>query len=161
MKSQTTINNPIGFYRLYICLSALALFFGGLIYILFRTSDFIFFNWIRAAGLGKWFNLARSYSLSSSPLPDWLIFSLPDGLFAFAYALLITGIWAGSKSWLRYFWMASIPVFILGYELMQYAGIVKGTFCIQDLVMETTGLFTGIIIGLKITKLYNHEYKSE
>ncbi|MBN1415274.1 MAG: hypothetical protein JW973_09255 [Bacteroidales bacterium] len=146
---------------LYICLPALALLCGGVIYILFRTSEFIFFDWIRAAGLGKWLHLARNYSLSSLLLPDWFVFSLPDGLFAFAYALLITGIWAGSKSWLRYCWMGTIPVLVLGYEFFQYAGIVKGTFCICDLAVETAGLFAGIIIGIKIVKIHNHENESE
>ncbi|MBN2275042.1 MAG: hypothetical protein JXR41_04695 [Bacteroidales bacterium] len=148
------------FHVLYICLTALALLLGGLIYILFRNAEFVFFDWIHAAGSGRWFNLVRGSTLSSIPLPDWITFSLPDGLFAFAYALLITGIWAGSKLWLRYFWMASIPALTLGYEVFQYAGVVNGTFCMQDLAVETAGLFAGIIIGTKIIKSHCHGNKS-
>ncbi len=124
------------FNRCYICLSVLALLLGGVIYILFRASEPVFFNWIGAVGLDSWLNLARSRSLSSSlHLPAWIVFSLPNGLWAFAYAFLITGIWWGSKSWLKYFWMASIPLLVLGYEILQYAGIIPGTFCMQDIAL--------------------------
>ena len=148
--------------RLYIILSVFALSLGGTIYIFFRTSEHVFFGWIRAVGLDHWFNLVRDHSLSSSLfIPEWFIFSLPNGLWAFAYALLITSIWSGSKSWLRHLWMASIPILVLGFEVLQYAAIIHGTFSIQDLVFGMAGLIVGIIIGTKIIKPDNHEKASE
>jgi hypothetical protein len=144
--------------RCYIYLSLLAILMGGVIYILFRGSEPVFFNWIRALGLEGWLNFARSKSLSSSlHLPAWIVFSLPNGLWAFAYAFLITGIWWGTKSWLKYFWMASIPLLVLGYEILQYAGIIPGTFCMQDIALGIVGLTTGILAGIFTTKPQNHE----
>jgi hypothetical protein len=134
---------------------------GGLIYILLRPSEHGFFSWINALGLDRWFNHARSLSPSFSHLlPDWFVFSLPNGLWAFAYALLITGIWSGSKSWLRYFWLASIPVLVLGFEIMQYPGIIPGTFCIQDIALGLIGLAFGIFIGTIKTKNNNYHEKA-
>jgi hypothetical protein len=144
--------------RCYIYLSVLALFLGGVIYILFRASEPVFFNWIRAIGLDSWLHLARGKSLSSSlHLPAWIVFSLPNGLWAFAYAFLISGTWWGIRSWLKYFWMASIPLLVLGYEIFQYAGIIPGTFCMQDIALGILGMTAGIIAGIKTTKLHYHE----
>ena len=141
-----------------VMLSAFALLTGAIIYILFRPSEHLFFVWIRSAGLTHWFNLARESSLSSSmPVPEWFVYSLPNGLWAFAYALLITIIWEESESWLRYLWMASIPLLVLGYEGLQYAMIIPGTFSIQDIVFGIAGLALGIIVGIKIIKPDNHE----
>jgi hypothetical protein len=43
--------------------------------------------------------------------------------------------------------MASIPVLVLGYEFLQYAGIIRGTFSIPDLVIGLAGLALGIVVG--------------
>jgi hypothetical protein len=146
------------FHGLYICLSALALLFGGMIYILFRPSEPVFFNWILDAGFDTWFNMTRHGSLPLGHLlPGWFVYSLPNGFWAFAYALIITAIWSGSKSWLKYIWMATIPILVLGYEMLQYPGIIPGTFCIQDMALGIAGMVTGIIIGLKTIKSNHYE----
>ena len=150
------------FNRAYVFLSAFALWLGGIIYLLLRSSEHVFFRWISAAGIEKWFMLARHHTHSLNlHLPEWIVFSLPNGLWAFSYSLLITCIWSGSKSRLRYFWMASIPVLVLGYEVLQYAGIIHGTFCIQDIAFGVAGLIGGILLGIKTTKSKNHEKTSE
>ena len=150
------------YYRLCILLCAFAIFLGGIIYILFRPSEVIFFYWFRTVGLDNWFNLARHKSLSLYQyLPEWIVFSFPNGLWAFAYALLITVIWSGSKSLSSYFWMVSIPVLVLGFEILQYAKVIPGTFCIQDITLGLAGLITGIQVGIKINKFKNHEKATE
>jgi hypothetical protein len=144
--------------RICLLLSASALILGGAIYILFYTSQPVFFSWIRTAGFHNWLTQARHYSLTAgSNLPPWVVFSLPDGLWAYAYAVLITGIWIRSNSGLKYFWMFSIPVLVIGLELLQYAGMIKGTFSLQDIVFEFSGLLIGIYTGIKITKSHHHE----
>jgi len=149
------------FLRLSIFLSGLAIFIGGLIYILLRPSEHLFFGWIRLAGLDQWISPARSLSpLLGELFPDWIIFSLPNGLWAFAYALLITSIWSGSRSWLKSFWMASIPILVLGFEILQIPGIIPGTFCIQDIAIGLLGLVLGIFIGTKKTKNNNYHEKA-
>jgi len=55
-------------------------------------------------------------------LPEGIVFSLPNGLWAFSYAMLIAGIWSGRKSWLRTFWMASILVLVLGVFILLALG---------------------------------------
>jgi hypothetical protein len=150
------------FNGFYFWLAAIALLAGGIIYILFRTSEPVFFNWIRAAGLENLLSLARNNSLSLTPhLPGWVVYSLPNGLWAFAYAFLITAIWSGSKSLLKYFWMGSIPFLVLGFEILQLAGFIPGTFSIQDIVLGIIGITIGIIVGIKIIKPYYYEKASD
>ena len=148
-------------HRLTLFLSAIAILIGGLIYILLRPSEHIFFGWIRLAGLDHWISPARVLSPMLGQLfPDWMIFSLPNGLWAFAYALLITSIWSESESWLKYFWMASIPLLVLGFEILQYPGLIPGTFCIQDIVFGLAGLLLGFFIGNLKTKNNNYHEKA-
>lgn len=141
-----------------ILLSSSAVSLGGIIYIFLRPSEHVFFHWISAAGLDRWFSLARRNPVSTGLLfPKWFVFSLPNGLWAFAYSFLITSIWSGSESWLKFFWMTSIPVLVFGYEILQYAGVIPGTFCMQDIAMAGAALSMGIIIGFKKTKKNNDE----
>jgi len=139
--------------RFYIPLSLLALVSGGFIYLFLRTTEPVFFVWL---------NLHHAYLFASSQgIPEWIVYSLPNGLWAFAYALFITKIWCGSRSWLRTFWMTSIPVLVLGFEFLQYTGIVRGTFCLQDIVLGTAGIIIGVFFGLINLKLNHYENPSE
>ncbi len=143
-------------------LAAFAILFGGLIYIFLRSPDHLFNNWIRTPGSGTWFNSIRHHFVSKSlVVPEWIVFSLPNGFWAFAYSLLITTIWSASQSRLKYFWMASIPVLIIGFEIFQATGVIHGTFCIQDITFGLAGLVLGITAGNKIVKSNNHERKIE
>ena len=133
--------------RQYIVYCAVAVISGGLIYILFHASEPLFFRWMRAAGSDHWLRFIRSKSLSlGAHLPEWIVYSLPGGLWAFAYALMITAIWWNSKSHIRYFWMASIPILILGFECLQYVRIIPGTFCFQDIALGMAGMISGITL---------------
>jgi hypothetical protein len=53
--------------------------------------------------------------------------------------------------------MVSLPVLVLGYEVLQYAMIIPGTFSFPDIVFGIAGLSIGIILGFNITKPENHE----
>lgn len=146
------------FNLLYICLTAFALLAGGIIYIIFRSSEPLFFSWTNSTRAIHWINIIRNSSLSFSKiLPEWIVYSLPDGLWAFGYSLLITGIWSGSKSLLRYFWFASIPLLVLGFEFLQFARLIPGTFCLQDIALGIAGIVIGIMVGIRIIKPDYHE----
>ncbi len=146
--------------KLYILLSAFAVFMGGSIYIFLRSSEPVFFNWIKSAGLNNWVTTLRhnSFYIRDS-FPDWVVYSLPDGLWAFAYSLLITSIWRKSSSWMKYFWLATIPVLVLGFEFLLYYGLIQGTFCIKDIAFELGGIIIGFFSEIKINNLKNYEKK--
>jgi ABC-type lipoprotein release transport system permease subunit len=56
--------------------------------------------------------------------------------------------------------MASIPILVLGFEIMQIPGIIPGTFCIQDIALGLLGLLLGIYIGTMKTKNNNYHEKA-
>jgi hypothetical protein len=158
MKTRHFCSSGNSINRLNISLGVAALLMGGIIYALFRTSQPFFFKWIPGAGSESLFNLARQRSLAFSlSFPEWIVFSLPNGLWAFAYALLITGIWAGSQSWIRVFWLASIPVLVLGFEILQFTGTLPGIFCMQDIALGIAGLIIGIFVGRKTINPNHYE----
>jgi hypothetical protein len=53
--------------------------------------------------------------------------------------------------------MSTIPVLVIGFELLQYGGIVKGTFSFLDIAFEISGILLGTYTGIKITKSHRHE----
>jgi hypothetical protein len=139
-------------------LAGIAIFIGGAIYIFLRPSEYIFFNWLSNTWLNEWFIQIRVYSLNGSQfIPEWIIFSLPNGLWAFAYTMVIITIWNSCRSWVKYIWFSSIPILVLGFEFLQLAGFIKGTFCIQDIAFGLLGIFIGILIGLQKSKQFDHE----
>lgn len=136
-----------------LTLSLSTIILGGIIYILLRPTEPIFFNWIRTSGFGNELTKLRDLQvLILSPIPKWLIYSLPNGLWAFSYASIITHIWWRSQSILKFFWIATIPLLVFGFEFLQLTESIKGTFCWQDLLFGLAGIISGTIIGILTSK---------
>ena len=126
--------------------SSLAVFVGGMIYLLFRPAEVHFFNWFSSLDLDQWLANVRGHSLSLTyVMPHWFVYSLPNGLWAYAYTLLILLIWKGSRSSMKYIWYLSIPVLVFGFELLQANGTLPGTFCPYDLSWGAMGITLGYV----------------
>lgn len=139
--------------RILSFLPAFAVLFGIAIYVFARPAEPAALLWARSHGLDKLLDLLRPGS--SNPvniLPAWILYSLPNALWALAYSILITRIWAGNRQFIGYFWMATIPALVLGMELLQYPAILSGTFSIPDLVSGILGMSAGYLIGIKSKK---------
>lgn len=148
--------NRITHTTFFILLSLTTLLLGALIYILLRPSEAIFVEWICEIGFEKQLvQLQGTANLQQLSIPNWIIYSLPNGLWAFAYSLLIISIWAENISLIKYFWLTSIPVLILGYELLQLTPIISGTFCVQDIITGIVGILTASLFATKIIKTQN------
>jgi hypothetical protein len=162
MKTKSLYFSGKNWTGLQMFLCAIALIAGGIIYLLFRPNEVLFFRWMRTLGFNSLISSFRQTSLSIKlHLPEWTVYSLPNGLWAFAYALLISRIWTGSKSGFRYFWIASIPVLVLGFEILQFTGTIPGTFCFQDIALGTAGMTIGNILGSKSNQSKSHENEME
>ena len=64
---------------------------GALIYLLFRGKNLLGFMLLRRIGLEPWADRMRSYA-ADIRLPDVVVFSLPGGLWALGYILVIDSI---------------------------------------------------------------------
>lgn len=139
--------------RMIFFLSAFALMAGVGIYVFFRSGGFVFHRWLRIVGFEGIVEKGQSLAEKiTEKLPDWFLYSLPNGLWAFAYALLISYIWAGRTSWLKYFWFASIPILVLGFEGLQGLGLSRGTFSLLDIIFGLSGISAGIYTTFQLKK---------
>ena len=133
--------------------SFLTLLVGGLIYILFRTSTLKMFSWYETIGLGELTNVMRKMTFQfSDKIPEWILFSLPDGLWIFSYVLMLF-IWQNSVSIKNIFWISIIPILAIGSELGQLFGLVIGTFDIADLLFYIFGMTLPFILFTKSINL--------
>ena len=131
-----------------ILFSAVPLIAGISIYLLFRGEQTIVFSWLEELQLKGALQTVRAITLpAASHLPEWLLFNLPNGLWAFSYALIIVFIWYREQGYIQYLFFLTVPVLGLGYELMQYAGVIAGTFCPLDLSFCLAGIAAGSAAG--------------
>lgn len=146
-------------YRILYLIPFAALLLGGSIYLFLRPEEPLFIQWARWAGMSNFLEFLKPAStVSYGFLPHWAIYSLPEALWAFAYALIITGLWIGHAHRIKYLWFSTIPLLTLGFEVLQYPGIIPGTFSIPDLIAGLSGSAAGILFGILFRRV-RHENK--
>lgn len=72
-----------------IWLGLTSLFIGGCLYLLYRSDSLVMFRWCQSLGV-------YDFIISLRPqghYDNWLVYSLPDGLWMLAYVLLMGAIW--------------------------------------------------------------------
>ena len=142
---------------LFILLGFTSLIFGFTIYLLFRSDSIIYFNWINNFFYKDLIQELRQTSLQyKSNLPNWFLYSLPDGLWLNSYMFFILSIRGLEFNLKNNFWFFSIPILILLHEIGQLLKIFNGTFDIFDLILYTIGFCTPIVICFSINKKTNN-----
>lgn len=114
---------------------------GAMIYVLFRTTNLLVFRWIEAIGLLQ-FTLQLRQLCSGVALPDWLLYSLPDGLWVFAFTRWIILIWDRAPPLA---WLVIGAALGVGGEFGQVIGIVPGTYQHLDMVFYISGFFAACL----------------
>lgn len=112
-------------------LSMLAI--GCCIYLLFRSKTLNIYHWCSALGLSDIIDDYRQITMLWN-VPDFIRFSIPDGLYCAAYILFIDAIWHKDKGIIKNIIVLLVPLVTISSELLQLFGIVRGTFDIYDLV---------------------------
>ena len=134
--------------------SFLTLLCGGLIYVLFRTATLKMFVWYETIGLGGLTNGMRKLTFQfANELPEWILFSLPDGLWISSYVCLMLAVWQNSVSLNNAFWILIIPILVIGSEIGQLFGFVVGTFDLTDLLFYIFGMTLPLIFFTKTINL--------
>ncbi len=127
-------------------LASVSMLTGILIYLFLRPHEAVAVRMV--AGWMPALRSMRALTVGTVTQP-FVVFSLPNGLWAFAYAVLMASLWKDGPSGQRLFWMASIPVVGLGYEIMQYAGVFPGTFCPGDILACLLGVCFGFVLSIQ------------
>src|SRR5699024_2134565 len=126
-----------------------------MIYLLFRPNDLLLFKWVDFLGLKEIIETFREFAYPlKSNLPDWFIYSLPNGLWLYSLVVSILTIWGHKITQNNIAWIFLAFLVGFGAEFGQLLGIIQGTFDIYDLL---TIIFFGIIalaqtINLPISK---------
>ncbi len=119
--------------RIFSTFSILALIAGGLVYLLWRSPTLWMFGWCDALGLGNYLASWRAIAAQHEP-SHWVLYSFPDGAWAFAGTATMRGIWISGTGMMKTFWISLIPILAIGSEIGQRIGFVPGGFDFNDLV---------------------------
>ena len=120
-----------------VALGVLFLACGSAIYLLFRSKALNIYQWCSALGVSSMINSLRN-SVQGWHISEFVKFSLPDGLYCAAYILIIDAIWHYDNGIVKKIVISLIPFVTISSEVLQYLGLVKGTFDIYDLICYTT-----------------------
>lgn len=133
-----------------------SLLLGGGIYILFRVSSLKMFSWFETIGINIIeSDLRKNSILIAQYFPDWFLYSLPDGLWIFSYVCLMLSIWKKSISQQNIFWISIVPLVAVGSEILQFFGLVQGTFDMVDVLCYLTGFMLPFLI---LNKSINYKF---
>ncbi len=116
-----------------VILGSVFLVLGCAIYLLFRSKSLNIYQWCTSLGLSTAIDYARN-CVRYWNIPDFIRFSLPDGLYCAAYILIMDAIWLKNDSLTKHIIISIGPLVTIGIEILQYFGLVKGTFDICDLL---------------------------
>ncbi|MBP6695956.1 MAG: hypothetical protein KA161_12565 [Saprospiraceae bacterium] len=137
--------------RYFLIIFAMA--FGLFIYLVCRDIHTPFYNWTVLAGCSGIVDQARQL-FSSTLFPDWFIYSLPDGLWMFAFVLFTMAIWDFRFMGMGRIWIIFSVFLGISFEICQSFIQGMGTFDWVDM----TFIFVGALIPiLMFTKLHIYE----
>jgi hypothetical protein len=123
------------------------LLISGLIYLAFRADTLLMFKWFASVSLDTPIEYLREMTLTTkNKLPEWFLFSLPDGLWIFSYITLTLLIWKNKVTKQNFFWVFIIPLTAILSEFGQLIKIVPGTFDLFDLTFYFLGAVAPILI---------------
>lgn len=122
------------------------LIIGGIIYISFRSVSLRLFNWFEIVGLKTVITSIRNSFLPfKNELPSWTYFSLPDGLWVYAFSSALIILWGDQFKDGKY-WLLIPLLFGAFIEMAQKIKIFPGTFDIIDFTFSLIALALSIII---------------
>lgn len=111
------------------------------IYVLFRTKVYMVIDHAHFHILHDAINGIQSYSKQlKAILPGWVIYSLPDGLWTYAFtSFFVLHFRFDPFSKLKVFALAFTPVLSVSFEVGQHFHIFPGTFDFVDLFFDFAG----------------------
>ncbi|MBR5391733.1 MAG: hypothetical protein IK148_02580 [Prevotella sp.] len=137
--------------RLKLPLGMMMLLIGGMTYLLFRPQTLLMFHVTDAIGLSAAINSMREGI--SSQLPEFIIYSLPGALWAAAYILTTEYFLCRQSVKTRILVAGIIPVIGAVSELLQFTGLLPGTFDVADLLCYLVPYLLYLSIILKIKRI--------
>jgi len=113
----------------------------GLMYISFRPDTLKMFHWFKVFGL---LDYLEDLQRNPARVPGWMLYNLPDGIWLFAYSILIGCIWNFK---IRDCWMFVLvmPFICIPHEFLQWLSIMHGTYDSSDVFAYLLAIIAGFI----------------
>jgi len=112
------------------------------------------FKWVKMLGLYPAVSEFRMQSTTvASDLPEWLIFSAPNGLWVFSFGALMVSLWGATGFSVAITWAVSLWAVGIVSEVMQLFNLVSGVFDVADMVAYTIGILGSCIVFYKGGKI--------
>lgn len=141
-------------YRKSFLIGLLLIVGGGLLYLLFRSRQVLLLYILDSTPLSHSITQMRGMASAWQP-SEWVVYSLPGGLWSAAYILVIHGLMHTLETSVRWRWACVIPLMGTFSELGQALHLIPGTFDVADLVCY---LLPYIIYSFYLKlKIYHHE----
>ncbi len=129
---------------------ALPLIVGGGIYICWRVDHLFMFHWFDLMGLTTAVEATRAAAMPLRPhLPDWWLFSVPDGAWVYASVAFFGRLWRDGPLWAAAAWTGIGPALAIGGELGQIPGWVPGTFDWVDVAWYVGAAGVALLFAIK------------
>lgn len=106
---------------------------GGMIYVLYRPENLLFFRVTDSLGITPLIDILRSNS-SRVMLPSFIVNSLPAGLWTASYLLMMYFTTKFHTRRIRLMLALPLPISAIALEFMQLWGWCPGTFDMYDLI---------------------------
>ena len=135
--------NYIWTNRKGLLISFLLIFTGGMIYILYRPENLLLFRLTDSLGVTPLIDVVRSNS-SRIILPSFMINSMPAGLWAGSYLIMMYITTKFHTRRIRLMLTLPLPTMAIILEFMQFLGWCPGTFDIYDLICYIVPLYVFI-----------------
>jgi hypothetical protein len=133
----------------------LPLFLGGFIYILFRSESLLMFKWFNLLSVD---GLIHHLRIQVVPyrhfVPEFIIFSFPDGIWLYSLTVVMGGLWHNASISTRLFWISIGPILGIGGEFGQIFGFVPGTFDYNDLLVCFSATLGALVLIKKKEVIY-------
>lgn len=116
------------------------LLIGGFIYILYRPQNLLMFEVFDGLGLMPYIDSLR-INLKLLPLSGFVVNSLPAGLWAASYLMMMYITTKCHTRKMRLMLALPLPISAIVLEFMQYFGWCPGTFDVYDIICYIVPLF--------------------
>ena len=144
----------IHFRVFYFLLSVLSMFFGGMIYLIWRPPTLLMFSWCKKIGIyGIVLQMRSNFGFMKECFPAWFIYSLPQALWCFSGLCSIHAIWINNIGNHERFWIVFILMLPFLTEYLQLLHVIPGTFDIVDILL----IVVSYCLYIFLTRFYNGE----
>jgi len=136
--------------ELKILAGLIFLILGSYLYLKFRSETLLMFKWLENIGLDPIVSSIRNSSTDfNSHQMKHVIFSAPFGMWVISFCCFIGAIWHKDIFVSAIIWRLCVPFVAISSELLQFLGILPGTYDTIDLLV----LIVSTIIGISISIL--------